>query len=75
MRDLDAFRRTRIEELSGSEIQALRERENVSQAIFAHRLDVRVKLVSDWKGGVKRPSGPSLELLALARAKGLDAIA
>ena len=47
----------------------------MSQAIFAHHLNVRTKLVSDWERGVKRPSGPSLKLLALVRAKGLDAIA
>ena len=75
MRDLDAFCLTKVEELTGKEIQALRERENVSQAIFAHHLNVRTKLVSDWERGVKRPSGPSLKLLALVRAKGLDVIA
>lgn len=75
MRDLDAFCLTKVEELSAEEIQALRERERVSQAIFAHHLNVRTKLVSDWERGVKRPSGPSLKLLALVRAKGLDAIA
>jgi putative transcriptional regulator len=75
MRDLDAFCLTKVEELTGEEIQALREREHVSQAIFAHHLNVQTKLVSDWERGVKRPSGPSLKLLALVRAKGLDAIA
>jgi len=75
MRDLDAFCLTKVEELTSEEIQALREREHVSQAIFAHHLNVRTKLVSDWERGVKRPSGPSLKLLALVRAKGLDAIA
>jgi len=75
MRDLDAFSLTKVAALTGEEIQALREREHVSQAIFAHHLNVRTKLVSDWERGVKRPSGPSLKLLALVRAKGLDAIA
>jgi putative transcriptional regulator len=75
MRDLDAFCLTKVEELSGEEIAALRLREHVSQAVLAHHLNVRAKLVSDWERGVKRPSGPSLKLLALIRAKGLDAIA
>jgi putative transcriptional regulator len=61
--------------MSGAEIQALRRRERISQAILARHLNVRAKRVSDWERGVKRPSGPSLKLLALARAKGLDAIA
>ncbi len=75
MRNLDAFCLTAVEPLSGTEIQALREREGVSQAVLARHLNVGAKLVSDWERGVKRPSGPSLKLLVLARAKGLDAIA
>ena len=75
MRDLEAFALTKIEELSGDEIKALRRRERVSQAVFARHLSVRAKLVSDWECGVKRPSGRSLKLLALIRAKGPDAIA
>ena len=75
MRDLDAFCLTKVEELSGKDIQALRARERVSQAVLARHLNVRTKLVSDWERGAKRPSGPSLKLLALVRSKGLDAIA
>lgn len=75
MRDLDAFCLTKVEALTGEEIQALRRREGVSQAVFARHLNVRPKLVSDWERGVKRPSGPSLKLLVLVRGKGLDAIA
>ena len=75
MRDLDAFCLTKVEELSGDDIQALRLRERVSQAVLARHLNVRTKLVSDWERGVKHPSGPSLKLLTLVRSKGLDAIA
>jgi putative transcriptional regulator len=75
MRDIAAFCLTKIESLTGEDIQALRRREGVSQAILAHHLNVRPKLVSDWERGAKRPSGPSLKLLTIVRAKGLDAIA
>jgi putative transcriptional regulator len=75
MRDLDAFCLTAVPDVTGDEIQQLRAREGVSQAILARHLNVGTKLVSDWERGVKRPSGPSLKLLALARVKGLDAIA
>jgi putative transcriptional regulator len=44
-------------------------------AIFARYLNVRTKLVSEWERGEKRPSGPSLKLLSIVKAKGLDAIA
>ena len=44
-------------------------------AVLAHHLNVGAKLVSDWERGTKRPSGPSLKLLAIVKAKGLDVIA
>jgi len=75
MRDLDAFCLTPVGNVSSEDIQKLREREGVSQAVLARHLNVGTKLVSDWERGVKRPSGPSLKLLVLARVKGLDAIA
>ena len=75
MRDIEAFCLTKVEAISGREIQALRERERISQAILARHLNVGAKLVSDWERGTKRPSGPSLKLLTLVRAKGLDTIA
>jgi putative transcriptional regulator len=75
MRDLEAFCLTPIAELSASDIQAIRQRERVSQAVFARHLNVATKLVSDWERGIKRPSGPSLKLLTLVRSKGLDAVA
>jgi putative transcriptional regulator len=75
MRDIEVFCLTKVEVLSGEDIQALREREGISQAVLARHLNVGTKLVSDWERGAKRPSGPSLKLLALVRAKGLDTIA
>jgi putative transcriptional regulator len=75
MRDIEAFCLTKVEALSGEDIQALREREGISQAVLARHLNVGTKLVSDWERGAKRPSGPSLKLLVLVRTKGLDTIA
>ena len=75
MREFDASCLTKVEVLSPEEVAALREREGVSQAVMARHLNVAVKLVGEWERGEKRPSGPSLKLLALIKAKGLDAIA
>jgi putative transcriptional regulator len=75
MREFDASCLTLVEELSAKEIQKMREREGVSQAVFAQHLNVKTKLVSEWERGEKRPSGPSLKLLSLVKAKGLEAIA
>jgi putative transcriptional regulator len=74
MRDFDAYCLTKVEPMSGVDIQALREHEGVSQAVLACHLNVSTKLVSDWERDVKRPSGPSLKLLSLIKSKGLDAI-
>jgi putative transcriptional regulator len=61
--------------LAPSEIRALREREHVSQPVFAAYLNVSRNLVSDWERGVKRPGGPALRLLSIIQRQGLDAVA
>src|SRR4051794_20838459 len=74
MRSFDRSCLTHVEDLSARQIAALRRREGVSQGVFAQHLNVRPKLVSEWERGEKKPSGPSLKLLALVKAGGLDAI-
>ncbi len=75
MREFDALCLTAVEPLTPEEIRSLREREQVSQPVFAHYLNVRKDAVSKWERGEKRPNGPSLKLLNLVKAKGLRAIA
>lgn len=61
--------------MAGEEIRRLREREHVSQPVFAAYLNVSRNLVSDWERGVKRPGGPALRLLSIIQRKGLQAVA
>lgn len=75
MREFDDSCLTAIVDLSPDEIAALRNREGISQGVFARYLNVRPKLVSEWERGEKKPSGPSLKLLSIVKARGLDAIA
>ena len=75
MREFDALCLTPVAPLTPEEIRALREREQVSQPVFAHYLNVRKDAVSKWERGEKRPDGPSLKLLNLVKAKGLRAVA
>lgn len=75
MRHFDVMCLTIVEKLSPAEIRALREREQVSQRVFSLYLNVRKDAVSKWERGEKRPDGPSLKLLNLVKAKGLQAIA
>ena len=63
-----------VEEIKPSEIRALREREHVSQPVFARYLNVSRNLVSDWERGTRRPGGPALRLLSVIQKHGIEAI-
>jgi len=71
MREFDALCNLDIEELEPKKIKALRQKERVSQAVFAAALNTSVSTVQKWEIGDKRPSGPSLKLLNLVKRKGL----
>ncbi len=75
MRDFDETCIAPVKTLSPEEIRALRERENLSQPVFARYLNVSKNLVSDWERGVKRPGGPALRLLTLIEKNGIQAVA
>lgn len=75
MRKFDVLCLTPVRPLKPAEIRNLRERERVSQAVFALHLNVTTGLVSQWERGEKKPQGASLKLLSLVREKGLDSIA
>ena len=75
MREFDEACLTPVEPLSPEAIRALREREHLSQPVFARYLNVSKNLVSDGERGVKRPGGPALRLLTVIEKKGIEAIA
>ena len=74
MRRFDLLCVTQVEKLSPKEIQALREKAGVSQGVFARVLNVKPGLISQWERGDRRPSGPSLKLLSLIKAKGFETV-
>jgi len=75
MREFDDACLTPVEPLSPEAIRALREREHLSQQVFARYLNVSKNLISDWERGVKRPGGPALRLLTVIEKKGIQSIA
>ena len=75
MREFDEACLSPVEDLAPDDIKAIREREHVSQPVFARYLNVSKNLVSDWERGTKRPGGPALRLLTLVKNKGLQQIA
>lgn len=74
MRRFDDACLTPVSPLTAGQIKALREREHVSQAVFANYLNVTTSLVSKWERGEKKPSGPALKLLSLVEKHGLTAV-
>jgi putative transcriptional regulator len=80
MRRFDDGCLTPVQPRSPKQIKALREREHVSQTVFANYLNVTPNLVSKWERGEKRtvwtyPSGPALKLLSLVEKRGIAAVA
>ncbi|MHA3904867.1 helix-turn-helix domain-containing protein [Castellaniella sp. WN] len=75
MREFDESCLTPAQPMPPERIRALREREHLSQPIFALYLNVSKNLVSDWERGVKKPGGPALRLLTVVEKNGIQAIA
>ncbi|RMI14610.1 DNA-binding transcriptional regulator [Sinorhizobium meliloti] len=75
MREFDEGCLTAVETMTPEEIRTIREREHISQPVFARYLNVSKGLVSDWERGIKKPGGPALRLLTVVQKKGLQAIA
>jgi putative transcriptional regulator len=74
MRMLDKDKLRKIAPLTGAEIRRVRERAGLSQAVFAHYLNLTVSYVSQLERGDKHPSGATAKLLDVIRRKGIDAI-
>ena len=75
MRRFDETCLTVVHEFSADDIRALREREEVSQTVFALYLNVSKDCVSQWERGEKHTAGTTLKLLSLVERKGIESIA
>jgi putative transcriptional regulator len=53
------------------EIKKLRERNHVSQPVFARFLNTSESTVEKWETGAKKPSGMALKLLSIVDKHGL----
>jgi putative transcriptional regulator len=63
-----------VPDYSPEQIKALRERLNVSQAVFASVINASTNSVQKWERGAKKPSGTALKLLNLLDRKGLEVV-
>lgn len=64
----------KIAPMTSAQIRKLRERANMSQAVFARLLNVSVGYVSQLERGTKQPTGAALALLNVIQRKGIEAI-
>ena len=74
MREFDQACLSPCRPLRPAEIRRIREREHVSQAVFAAVLNTSVSTVQKWEIGQKRPTGAALKLLLLVQKFGLEAV-
>jgi putative transcriptional regulator len=74
MRHLGVKEKAEVEPLTGKDIRAIREQAHMSQAVFAHHLNVTAGYVSQLERGAKHPTGPALVLLNVIRRKGIEAV-
>lgn len=62
------------EQLKAEDIRSMREQAHMSQAVFAHYLNVSPGYVSQLERGVKRPAGAALALLKVIHRKGISVV-
>ena len=75
MRKFDALCLPPVKQMKGADIRRLREREGVSQPVFAAYLNTSKSTVSKWERDEKTPMGTTLKLLNIVEAKGLEVLA
>ncbi|RWB92899.1 MAG: DNA-binding transcriptional regulator [Mesorhizobium sp.] len=74
MRSFDASCLTVPPAIEPDAIKALREKNHVSQPVFARYLNTSESTVQKWETGAKRPSGMALKLLFVVDKHGLQVL-
>ena len=74
MRHLGPEKKGKPQPLTGKDIRLIRKRAHMSQAVFAHHLNVTMGYVSQLERGTKHPTGAALALLNVIRRKGIEVI-
>ena len=74
MREFDALCLPPVKTYTPTQIKRLRRRYKASQSVFAAYLNTSPSTVQKWEQGQKKPNGPSLKLLNIVDAKGLEVL-
>ena len=75
MRHFDEACLTVPSPIEPKQIKRLRERNKVSQPVFARYLNTSESTVEKWETGAKKPSGMALKLLYIVEKHGLEMLA
>ncbi|MGY2225752.1 helix-turn-helix domain-containing protein [Pseudomonas gingeri] len=76
MREFDQSCLARVpDEMAPEQIKSLRERNHVSQPVFARYLNTSASTVKQWEAGDKQPGGMALKLLSIVHKHGLQILA
>ena len=74
LRHLGVEEKMEAKPLTGKDIRAMREQAHMSQAVFAHYLNLTPGYVSQLERGAKHPTGAALVLLNVIHRKGIETI-
>lgn len=74
MRKFDKLCLAEVHNLSPQDIKRIREKEHVSQSVFAAYLNTSVSTIQKWEIGEKEPSGIALRFLNMIEKKWLSII-
>jgi putative transcriptional regulator len=74
MREFDESCLAPVKRYKASQIKQIRQRNNVSQPIFARYLNTSESTVEKWETGAKQPSGMALKLLSVVEKHGIKVL-
>lgn len=75
LREIEDLAVPKVQDFTAADVRAIREKNRVSQPVFARYLNVGTSTVAQWEQGKKKPSGSSARLLDVVARKGIQAIA
>jgi putative transcriptional regulator len=75
MREFDESCLVAPPQMPPSRIKRIREKQKVSQPVFARYLNTSESTVEKWESGAKKPSGMALKLLDIVDKHGLKVLA
>ena len=74
MSKLESLALPEVKTLTPAQIRALRERSNLSRAVWAKILNVGVTTAQKWEAGSTKPEGAALKLLNVVEHEGVAAL-